>query len=473
MAVENKTLTESFIITDSINGKPTYFHYGKFTGYDWGFDKNMATKFSTKEAADKMIERMRQEGAIVKDMKVISEGRIAKGYENLDADERAKHLLSHPSSKYMSDLKSENITERAIRKAVKEMLGKPAKDDPQFITDVNEEGCIKESAFYVKFSQDGKSSKYYTYANGKHGWTDNKSGATKFSTRDEAEASLKKNPYYDAFNMKYFDVVQEEGEAPAVATTTANVENPELPLKLKESLSSKTHKFKPEELKVGKRVIDKVGGKEVHGKITVNHHDIYKDNPYRQDGKGSTVVTITTDSGRSYDVDANDNGGEFILEGCKGKKKVVESYKVIFPTGASQKFSSLNDVNKFLKANDLADVQLTDSMLDKWNKENDIPLVIVKEDIEDSYKYQTSVAGGMGTDAENAESAKEHDDEVVLVREHKSFRKYIKESLEDDKAKALEDYKQAKAKYLADKSDENWKNFIEKKNVCMSLGVRI
>ncbi len=85
---------------------------------------------------------------------------------------------------------------------------------------------------------------------------------------------------------------------------------------VKESLSSKTHKFRPEELKVGKRVIDKIGGREVHGRITVNHHDLYKDNPYRQDGKGSTVVTITTDSGRSYDVDANDNGGEFILEGC-------------------------------------------------------------------------------------------------------------------------------------------------------------
>lgn len=95
----------------------------------------------------------------------ILEGRIAKGYENLDADEKARHLLSHPSSKYMSDLKSENITERAIRKAVKEMLGKPDKDDPQFITDVNE-----------------------------------------------------------------------EGEAPAATTSTANVANPELPLKLKESV---------------------------------------------------------------------------------------------------------------------------------------------------------------------------------------------------------------------------------------------
>ena len=167
-AVKTKTLTESFIIQDSdSNNKPVYFHYGKYTGYDWGFDKNAATKFSTLQAAEQMIEKMRQEGVITSDMKVIKEGRIAKGYENLDAEEKARHLLSHPSSKYMNDLKSENITERAIRKAVKEMLGKPDKRDPQFITDVNE-----------------------------------------------------------------------EGEAPAIANTTAEVANPDLPLKLKEDLES-------------------------------------------------------------------------------------------------------------------------------------------------------------------------------------------------------------------------------------------
>lgn len=241
-AVKTKTLTESFIIQDSdSNNKPVYFHYGKYTGYDWGFDKNAATKFSTKEAAERMLEKMRQEGMLINSMKVvqesktadnlkvmdkvwysesgtgddidklgiqgtilnkssntikvgnqkihgkeipahrnngeyriadkhwwkIDEGRIAKGYENLDADEKARHLLSHPSSKYMNDLKSENITERAIRKAVKEMLGKPDKRDPQFITDVNE-----------------------------------------------------------------------EGEAPAIANTTSEVANPDLPLKLKEGENS-------------------------------------------------------------------------------------------------------------------------------------------------------------------------------------------------------------------------------------------
>lgn len=436
---ESKKVTESFLIMDTINSKPTYFHYGKYTGYDWWDDKSKATKFLTKDSAERMIEKMRQEGTDISKLKVISEGRIARGYENLDANEKAKHLLSHPCSKYMGDLKTGNITERAIRKAVKEMLGKPDKDDPQFITDVNE-GCIKESAFYVKFSQDGKSSKYYVYNNGKHGFTDDKSKATKFSTKEEAEKSFKKNPYYDAFNMEYFDIVSEEGEAPAVATSTANVANPELPLKLKESLSSKTHKFKPEELKVGKRVIDKVGGKEVHGKITVNHHEIYKDNPYRQDGKGSTVVTIVTDSGRSYDVDANDNGGEFILEGCKGKKKISEGYTVIFPTGSSEKLKTIADVNKFvngvLKMMDkkAANVQLTDATLDKWNKENDIPLVIVKEDdetLENHFKYQTSVAGGMSSDAENAESAKEYEEKTTLVESiiKKSVRKKLTESV--------------------------------------------
>lgn len=225
---------ETYIIQDSSsNNKPVYFHYGKYTGYDWGFDKKMATKFSTKEAAERMIEKMRQEGMLINSMKVVSEGRIAKGYENLDAEEKARHLLSHPSSKYMNDLKSENITERAIRKAVKEMLGKPEKAEPEFITNVSE-----------------------------------------------------------------------EGEAPAIANTTAEVANPELPLKLKE-------------------------------------------------GENSWEMA----------------NGDF----------------------------SNREPN--------------------WRK--------------------------------------------------------MKEDLESDKAEALEEYKQAKAKYLSDKSDANWKNYIEKKNVCMALGVRI
>ena len=263
-AVKTKTLTESYIITDtSTNNKPVYFHYGKFTGYDWGFDKNAATKFSTKEAAERMIEKMRQEGMLINSMKVVSEGRIAKGYENLDADEKARHLLSHPSSKYMNDLKSENITERAIRKAVKEMLGKPDKRDPQFITDVNE-----------------------------------------------------------------------EGEAPAIANTTAEVANPDLPLKLKE--------------------------------------------------------------------------GENSWEMGNGDKIEVKSDIVILTTKDGEKF-----------------------MMSRKEWENG--------------------------DSSNREP---------------NWRK-MKESLEDDKAKALEEYKQAKSKYLSDKSDENWKNYIEKKNVCMALGVRI
>lgn len=347
--IEEGCIKESFIIMDTINGKPTYFHYGKFTGYDWGFEKDKATKFSTKDKAEQMIEKMRQEGALVKDMKVIEEsskyglitdvkvgdtieyrgndlkviqktpdivraiddkgnatnfsiihfnelitikeGRIAKGYENLDAEEKARHLLSHPSSKYMNDLKSENITERAIRKAVKEMLAKPAKDDPQFITDVNE-GCIKEE-FYLKNS-DGfyiKDSNFY------HDFTDDKNKAEVYSSREEAEKMLSSLPRLfkttfmattikpdqevvvkspadvymkkDGSTLKLtgdknqrtiyknfddaaadakkflssiksnFKIVQEEGEVPAIANTTANVENPDLPLKLKESTGQK------------------------------------------------------------------------------------------------------------------------------------------------------------------------------------------------------------------------------------------
>lgn len=134
----------------------------------WGPIKDFAIPFNSMREAEKYMDKMGDVFPMFNydyDIKVVSEGRIAKGYENLDAEERAKHLLSHPSSKYMNDLKSENITERAIRKAVKEMLGKPDKRDPQFIIDVNE-----------------------------------------------------------------------EGEAPAATTTTAEVANPDLPLKLKEDV---------------------------------------------------------------------------------------------------------------------------------------------------------------------------------------------------------------------------------------------
>lgn len=509
---ESKKVTESFLIMDTINGKPTYFHYGKYTGYDWWDDKSKATKFMTKDSAERMIEKMRQEGALIKDMKVVEEGkitesvikayyrgnehrlnkegyvadkdgkklapwktqaynfgsdedaakaikviekkpewkdftlvvegRIARGYENLDANEKAKHLLSHPCSKYMGDLKTGNITERAIRKAVKEMLGKPDKDDPQFIIDVNE-GCDKvEESFLIvgKLPYDDLKQAYISYSD--KGFDlhtpEYKKHATRFSSRQEAQKVLDQMKK-EGWHTEKFDIVQEEGEASAAApaTSTANVANPELPLKLKESLSSKNHKFKPEELKVGKRVIDKVGGREVHGKITVNHHDLYKDNPYTQDKKGSTVVTIVTDSGRSYDVDANDNGGEFILEGCKGKKKVVEGYTVIFPTGSSEKLKTIADVNKFVNGvlkmmgKKAANVQLTDATLDKWNKENDIPLVIVKEDTEDSYKYQTSVAGGVSSDPETCENAKEHEEATSLIESiiKKTVKKKLTESV--------------------------------------------
>ena len=165
---------------------------------------------------------------------------------------------------------------------------------------------------------------------------------------------------------------------------------------VKESLSSRSHTFKPEELKVGKKVFDN----GVKGTIMINHNDLYKDNKYRPEMKGSTRITVKRDdNGRSYDVDANDSGGEFILEGCKGKKKISEGYTVIFPTGVSQKLKTIADVNKFvngvlhMKDKNASDVQLTDAMLDKWNKENDIPLVVVKESIESQVPLWTLKQG--------------------------------------------------------------------------------
>lgn len=326
MIKEANKIEEGFIISDtSTNNKPIYFHYGKYTGYDWGFDKKMATKFSTKEAAERMIEKMRQEGMLINSMKVVSEafkrnynfnsgdklilntdfgdptiksksdhdprfnetvifskrldnlnaivkntknsghmnnsnpdvgekvplnilmtapeyeqwkktleGRIAKGYENLDADEKARHLLSHPSSKYMNDLKSENITERAIRKAVKEMLGKPDKRDPQFIIDVNE-GCIKESVYYIK----SPSGFYVMKTDNSYDLTDDKEKALKYTIGNDAAKELSYiHKYSPDSRFKKLMIVQEEGEAPAIANTTAEVANPDLPLKLKEDLES-------------------------------------------------------------------------------------------------------------------------------------------------------------------------------------------------------------------------------------------
>lgn len=351
--------SETYIIQDSdSNNKPIYFHYGKYTGYDWGFDKKMATKFSTKEAAERMIEKMRQEGMLINSMKVVSEslsskthkfkpeelkvgkrvidkvgghevhgkitvnhhdlykdnpytqdkkgstvvtittdkgrsydvdandnggefileGRIAKGYENLDADERAKHLLSHPSSKYMNDLKSENITERAIRKAVKEMLGKPDKRDPQFIIDVNED-CIKESSYYIK----SPSGFYVMKTDNFYDLTDDKEKALKYTIGNDAAKELAYiHRYSPDSRLKKLMVVQEEGEAPAIANTTAEVANPELPLKLKESVGQKlniTLIRKPQNMKEVESGIRKGYGDRVKAivdksyKLSANEYD--------------------------------------------------------------------------------------------------------------------------------------------------------------------------------------------------------
>ena len=42
-----------------------------------------------------------------------------------------------------------------------------------------------------------------------------------------------------------------------------------------------------------------------------------------------------------------------------------------------------------------------------------------------------------------------------------------------DKKEALKAYKEAKERYLKEKSDENWKEFCEAKKRCMLLGAKI
>ena len=213
---------------------------------------------------------------------------------------------------------------------------------------------LYESAYYIKRNS-SNNNKYFGTVAGLPVWG-GKPEAFTFDDEEKAKKFMKKYDYM-LDNEKVVEVV-------------------------KESLSSRNHTFKPEELKVGKKVIDN----GVKGTIMINHNDLYKDNKYRPEMKGSTRITVKRDdNGRSYDVDANDSGGEFILEGCKGKKKISEGYTVIFPTGSSEKLKTIADVNKFVNGvlkmidKNAAKVQLTDATLDKWNKENDIPLVVVKE----------------------------------------------------------------------------------------------
>ncbi len=47
------------------------------------------------------------------------------------------------------------------------------------------------------------------------------------------------------------------------------------------------------------------------------------------------------------------------------------------------------------------------------------------------------------------------------------------EKLRTEKVDALAIYKLAKAEYLANRTDENWKKFCDAKMVCMRLGCRI
>lgn len=127
---------------------------------------------------------------------LLSESRIAKGFESLDAEDKVKHIMSHPYTKYAGALKDESITDAIIRKAVKDIIAQ--KSEP--IT----EDTVEVNGKWVNKGEEGT-----------HG---------EFDTKAEADAQRK------AMFARGF---KEEGEAPATITT--NVANPELPIKLKES----------------------------------------------------------------------------------------------------------------------------------------------------------------------------------------------------------------------------------------------
>ena len=45
--------------------------------------------------------------------------------------------------------------------------------------------------------------------------------------------------------------------------------------------------------------------------------------------------------------------------------------------------------------------------------------------------------------------------------------------MKEQKTNAMKAYKEAKAKYLENKNDTNWREFCKAKTTCMMLGVRI
>ena len=127
---------------------------------------------------------------------LLSESRIAKGFESLDAEDKVKHIMSHPYTKYAGALKDESITDAIIRKAVKDLIDQKSEPIP--------EDTVEVDGKWVNKGEEGT-----------HG---------EFDTKAEADAQRK---------AMFAQGFKEEGEAPATITT--NVANPELPIKLKES----------------------------------------------------------------------------------------------------------------------------------------------------------------------------------------------------------------------------------------------
>lgn len=65
-----------------------------------------------------------------------------------------------------------------------------------------------------------------------------------------------------------------------------------------------------------------------------------------------------------------------------------------------------------------------------------------------------------------------HSKEVTQEREDNNMTKFEK-NLKKRKNDTLKLYQLAKAEYLQNRTDENWRKFCDRKKECMLLGVRI
>jgi hypothetical protein len=74
---------------------------------------------------------------------------------------------------------------------------------------------------------------------------------------------------------------------------------------------------------------------------------------------------------------------QIVKESAK-KKSLKESYRLITPMGGSKTFKSLDDLNGWLKKEDIKlDQPLTDDNIEEWSKKNEYMLVVIKESKKD------------------------------------------------------------------------------------------